>query len=86
MLRPKITFDLKTFGAYIGLILVLGACIGYYVLPYFFKPSDRFIFERGMIFGVGMYRQNIQNSGTFDILSDSTINIYLNRDTIVLKK
>lgn len=76
----------KTFLLYWVLTFNLGMCIGYYILPYLFKPSNEFYIQTGFIMGAKFYKNRIHEMGSFSTLSDSSIIIYIDGDSIPVYK
>lgn len=68
------------------LVLWLGICIGYYVIPYFTKPSTQYILDQGFTYGAIYYKDRISRMGTFESISDSCVAIYIGYDTIMVYK
>ena len=89
MSQPKKQQDNKVARvnlAYCSLLLALGMCIGFYLLPFFFKKSEQTVFDEGVLFGILYYREYLHNNGTFDYVSDSCVSIQTNKDSFMIYK
>jgi hypothetical protein len=71
---------------YSVLLIGFGMCIGYYILSNLFRPSEKYIFEQGIVYGVLTYRDHLQNMATFEIVSDSIVIIKTNHDSLTIYK
>ena len=71
---------------YSTLLVLFGMCVGYYLMPYFFKPDEKTIFEQGVLYGILSYKDYLHRMGSFDIVGDSTIVIKTTNDSLVIYK
>jgi len=79
-IRAKVNF------AYNSLFLLFGLCIGYYLMPHFFRVPEKVIFDEGIAYGVVYYRDYLNRMGTFETVDDSTVLIVANHDSIYIYK
>lgn len=69
--------------AYSLLLIALGTCVGFYIMPFFFnKPT----FDEGVLYGILYHKRYLQERGTFDYVSDSAVCIKAGRDSFMIYK
>jgi hypothetical protein len=71
---------------YCVLLVCLGMCIGYYILSNLFRPSEKYIFKQGAVYGARMYKEHVHRMGTFNYVDDSTVIVITNNDSLVIYK
>lgn len=70
-----------------SLVLInLGICIGFYIMPFFFKKTDKYTFEDGVLYGILYHKRYLHEKGTFDYVSDSSVLIKTGRDSFMMYK
>jgi len=71
---------------YCVILITLGMCVGYYIIPYFSKRTDQSIFNEGVLYGILYYKEYLHRNGTFDYVSDSCVSIQTNKDSFMIYK